>query len=185
MGDGEVRHTAAAQLRLLSKEITATGSSRRPEPARRTPPSQSSAPIDLGLLDYMAACRAELVAHTLEASPGAPAAPAEAADVYEWAYQETASAARGMQLARDAMVLRQTWEHALALDDQKPVRAAARWEACPTCGCWSLFFQPARRVVACVNGRCTDELGLPTVWDLRQLAQVCVARRDPVAATAT
>ncbi|MFI0822275.1 hypothetical protein ACH4TX_42120 [Streptomyces sp. NPDC021098] len=184
MGDSEVRHTAAAQLRLLSKEITAPAS-RRPQPARRTPPSQSSAPINLGILDHMAACRDELVTHTLEASPDAPAAPAEAADVYEWAYRETAYAARGMQRALDAMVLRQSWEHALALGDEKPVSAAVHWEACPTCGCWSLFWQSTRRIVACVNGRCDDELGLPTVWQLKQIAEVCVARRNAITAAAT
>lgn len=187
MGDGEVKDTAAARLRLLREEITVPAGTRRPQPARRTPPSQPGAPIDLGILDYMAACRDELVTHTREAAPGAAGAPTEAADVYEWMYQQTAHIAREKRLARDAMVLRQSWEHALALGDERPVRAAARWEPCPnpTCGCWSLFYQPARRIVACVNGRCTNELGLPTVWELRQLAEVVIARRNSVTAAAT
>lgn len=186
MGVSEDRRTAAARLRLLRQEFTAHPSSRPTVTPSRTPAGgPPPAPANVAVIDHLAECRDEMVAQTRAIVPNAGAAPAEEDAVVDWMYQQTAHAAPHQRLVRDAMMLRQSWEHALAMKDEKPVRAAARWEACPACGCWSLFWQPARRIVACVNGRCTDQLGLPTVWQLQQLAEVCVARRNAVSATAT
>jgi hypothetical protein len=184
MGVGD-KETAAARLRLLREKVTAPAGARRPEPARRTPPSQSGAPIDLRVLDYMANCRSEMVAQAQAITPNAGKAPTEEAAVVDWLYQQTARAAPHQRLARDAMVLRQSWEHALALGDTRPVHAATRWETCPACGCFSLFWQPVRRIVACTNGQCEDEAGLPTVWQLNQIAELCITRRNSMSMTAT
>lgn len=187
MGVSEDKLNAAARLKLLRLEFTAHPSSSRSTvtPSRTSTGGPPPTPANVAVIDHMAESRNEMVAYTLTITPDAERAPAEAADVVDWVYQHTAHATRVQRMVRDAMMLRQSWEHALAAGDEKPLRAAARWEACPTCGCWSLFYQPARRVVACVNGRCTNELGLPTVWELRQLAEVVIARRNSVTAAAT
>ncbi|MGW5690297.1 hypothetical protein ACWEWX_04805 [Streptomyces asiaticus] len=167
MGDGD-KDTAAARLRLL-QEATAPGiTPRRPTGTRRTPPgSPPGAPIDLGMLDYMAACRNELVTHTRTQAPTAGAAPADTADLYEWMYQQTAHLAAEKQLVRDAMVIRQSLEHAIAAGDED----AVRYETCPACNCWSLLWKQARRAALCANRRCTDDNGLPHWWRLNQIAE--------------
>lgn len=184
MGDGD-KDTAAARLRLL-QESTAPGSTpRRPPPARRTPPSSPSTPIDLGMLDYMAACRNELVTHTRTAAPGAGAAPADTADLYEWMYQETAHLAAEKQLVRDAMVLRQSWEHCFAMNDHDEVHAVVRRESCPACRCWTMFWRPARRAAICTNQNCADADGLPVVLELNQIALAYVTARNARSSAAT
>ncbi|WP_039942932.1 hypothetical protein [Streptomyces himastatinicus] len=189
MGVSEDRLTAAARLKLLRLEFTAHPSSSRSTvtPSRTSTGGPPPTPANVAVIDHLVESRNEMVAYTRAIAPDAERAPVEAADVVDWVYQHTVHATSVQRMVRDAMVLRQSWEHALAMGDERPVRAAARWEACPnpTCGCWSLFYQPARRIVACVNGRCTNELGLPTVWELRQLAELVIARRNAVTAAAT
>lgn len=184
MGDGEYRETAAARLKLLRQEFTTP--TRRSQPARRVPSSgPPSAPVNLAIIDHMAACRHEVITHTRAAAPDASPAPDKAPDVYEWAYQETAHLAAEQQITRDAMVLRQSWEHAIAMGDGDEVHAIVRRESCPACRCWTLFWRPARHAAVCANQNCADADGLPVVLELNQIALAYVTARNARSSAAT
>jgi hypothetical protein len=184
MGDGEYRETAAARLDLLRKEFTTPA--RRAEPARHVPSSgPPSTPVNLGILDHMAACRHEVITHTRAAAPDTACTPGKQADIYEWAYQETSHLAAEQQIVRDAMILRQSWEHSLAMDDHDEVHAIVRRESCPSCRCWTLFWRPARHAVVCANQNCSDDDGLPVVLELNQIALAYVTARNARSSAAT
>ncbi|MFJ1993030.1 hypothetical protein [Streptomyces asiaticus] len=181
MGDGEDRNTAAARLRLLRDEFTTPVVRRDLSPPSRSPHGPPPAPANLDILDYMAACRDEVIEHTRTTAPAAGPAPTEPAAVYEWMHQHTAHLAPEQRMVRDAMVLRQGLEHALAMGDED----AIRWEACPRCACWGLFWREEEKRVFCANSKCEDRRGQPSMWTLAQLAERSVAARNTRSRTAT
>jgi len=182
MGADDTAHTAAARLRLLVNEFTTprrTGGAAE-SPVPRQLPTQPSTPVDLGMLDYVQRQIGEIIDHTRQAAPDAGPPPADVVDSYRWMRDHTAHAAPEQRLARDAMMERHSLEHALAMGDTSVIRRIT----CPRCHCWSLFWQSARRVAACVNRRCLDR-GRPSLWTLRQLAEYRVQKRAVASRTAT
>ncbi|MFH8813084.1 hypothetical protein ACH4GZ_38795 [Streptomyces hygroscopicus] len=117
-------------------------------------------------MDHIAATYREVIAETRAVAPDAGPAPADEAAVYEWMAASTTHLSAEQQLARDAMVLKQSLKHAIALGDV----AVLRRVSCPRCACWSLFWRKEDRRVACFNRRCRDRHGLPSTWVLQQLA---------------
>ncbi|MFD8516509.1 hypothetical protein ACFV27_36890 [Streptomyces antimycoticus] len=141
--------------------------------------------MNLAILDHMATRRHEVIAHTRAAAPDAAPAPKKAPDVYEWAYRETSHLATEQQVTRDAMALRHSWEHSLAMGDGDEVHAIVRRESCPMCRCWTMFWQPARHAAVCVNQNCADTDGLPVVVELHQIALAYVTARSARSSAAT
>ena len=172
--------TARARLRLLAAEFT-TPARNQSGPRRPTPAAQALAPIDLGVLDQVTKAQREITDHTRAAVPDASPPPAVTADIYGWAYKTTSHLDVAHRMARDAMIYRQSLEHALLMGDSMAVRK----EPCPDCSCWSLFWQPVTGKVTCVNRRCTERLGHPATWTLRELAQRHVAAKYAARRSAT
>ncbi|CAM5493301.1 MULTISPECIES: hypothetical protein [Streptomyces] len=176
MGDDETG-TAKARLRLLRQEFTTPRAHRDPGP--RTAPT-SRPPADLGIIDHMAAAVREVIDHTRAVAPTAGPAPTDAA-VYDWMQEHTAHLGAEQQTARDAMVIRHSFEHALAAGDADIIR----WETCPRCACWGLFWQTPTTRAACANSKCVDAKGRPSVWTLAQLAEHRAAAQTARSRTAT
>lgn len=172
--------TARARLRLLAAEFT-TPIRNQSGPRRPTPAAQASAPIDLGVLDQVMKAQREITDHIYTAVPDVSPPPAEAAEIYGWAYKATAHLDVAHRMARDALVYRQSLKHALLMGDDSVIH----WEPCPNCACWGLFWQPEHRKALCANRRCTDRLGRPNMWTLRELAQSHVAAKYAARRTAT
>ncbi|WP_448333531.1 hypothetical protein [Streptomyces sp. DSM 41534] len=172
--------TAAARLRLLRDNARApitpsTG------PRSRTRGSESRPPIDVAIIDHIAATYREVIAHTREIAPDAGPAPADEAAAYEWMAANTPHLTAEQQQTRDAMLLGHSLKHALALGDETVIRRIP----CPQCACWSLFWRHTTRVAACVNRHCRDKRGRPSTWVLQQLAEHRVAAKIARSRTAT
>ncbi|MFI2620443.1 hypothetical protein [Streptomyces sp. NPDC018584] len=182
MGTGEAdaaATTAAARMRLLEQEFTTPR--RHGDTGRPTRPSTATAPLDLGMHDYRQASVDEVVTHTRALVPEATTPPAKASAVYDWMRQHTAHLANEQRQAADAVVYRQSLEHALAIGDESVVRR----QPCPACGCWGLFWNAAARRAACVNQHCTDTRGQARTWSLARLASQHIAARKTSARRAT
>ncbi|MEU9849296.1 hypothetical protein [Streptomyces sp. NPDC047985] len=177
MGD-----TAAAQrLRLLQAEFVQPTRS-GPGDGRTPTRAHSTAPINLGVLQQIQAAVQEVETHTRAAAPEAgPFTDPRAERVYDWARQQTAHLDAERQQAREALIYRQSMEHALTTGDTSVVRR----QPCPACGCWGLFWREAQHKAVCVNRYCTDEQGLARTWTLAHLAQQYIAERNSAAARAT
>jgi hypothetical protein len=177
MGIGD--DTAARRLRLLAAEVAEPVA--RASGARVAVTPVSSPPLNLGIIDHMAASVAEVVAHVRESVPEAAPRPAEDAGVYQWWREGTAHLDEATQQAREAIIYRQSLEHAIARGDHDVVRP----HPCPACGCWGLFWDRERRLAACVNRYCMDEMGLSHSWTLAQLAHHRVAAETKLKKSAT
>ena len=172
--------TAAARLRLL-RAGTHAPPSPGPGPRSRNRTSESRPPVDVAVIDHIAATYREVIAHTREIAPAAGPAPADEAAAYEWLAANTPHVSAEQQQARDAMILRHSLEHALALGDKAVIRRIP----CPACHCWSLFWRRTSHVAVCVNRDCRDRHGQPSTWVLRQLAADRVAAKVARSRTAT
>lgn len=160
--------TAAKRLRLLQKEFTQPG--RSVEPGGRTSPTvTASAPLRLGIIDYIGAQVGEVVAHARtdmpDTHPDATPQPTEPAAVYGW-WQSMPVADENRRDARDQVIYRQCLEHAILMGDHKVVRP----HPCPECECWGLLWDTARRRAVCTNLDCVDKNGLGHAWTLKRLA---------------
>jgi hypothetical protein len=181
MGIGDETSTATARLRLLRQEY-ATPGLRQPGPRTRSAPQpRPSEPADLGIIDHVAQAGREIVARTRELVPDAGPAPADDADKYEWMRRKTSNLAPEQLMTRDAMLMHHSLKHAIAAGDED----AVRWEACPLCDCWSLFWQRDYQRVYCANSECTDRWGQPSMWTLDQLAESLVAVENARSVAAT
>lgn len=183
MGTG-ADDTTAQRLRLLRQEFVQpvrTG----PGDGRSSRPTHAPAPINLGVVDYMASAAAEVDEHMravqVPRDGVARPRPEDPADRYEWWRHGTAHLGPEMQRAREAVIYRQGLEYAIAMGDT----AVIRRHPCPQCGCWGLYWRAEARRAACVNHYCTDDNGLSRTWELKRLAQEHVARKSAVAHCAT
>lgn len=180
LGDDD---TTTNRLRLLQAEFT-QHQRRGPEPTGRTATrAEAPAPIDLGILDYMAAAAAEVEQHTRAAdwSRSAGPVPEDISRVYEWAREHTAHLDPERQQAREALIYRQGLEHAIAMGDT----AVVSKHPCPECGCWGLIWREETGKAACVNHYCVDSQGLSHAWTLKRLAREHVAAKSAVTSRAT
>ena len=186
MGNGRSRtgEDAAAQaklaghrLRLLETEFI-TPQPHPADPGPRTRAVYPSTPIRPGVLDHAAASVDEIITHTRAEAPRASPAP-RTGSVYEWAVENTRHLDPQRQRTRDALIYRQSLEHALMMGDDLVIRR----HSCPGCGCWGLFWRAEAQSAGCVNRRCTDKHGRPSTWSLQKLAErhvsaVNTARRN-------
>ena len=143
-------------------------------PTRPTPAAHSPAPLDLGLIDYLAdksARLADFAARNCVYGP-IPGRPKNDADLYEWAARVVPA---DRQPILDAIAWRDAAEHALRLaDDQTMIRQ----QACPQCGCWGLVWDSETRLVICGQTECVQDHGLPTAYSLSELARHVVRSRN-------
>jgi hypothetical protein len=156
--------SAANRLRLLQKAFLQPGRTSGDVRVSRT--TTPSAPVRLDMVDHIQASVSEIEEHIRAEAPDAGARPAAADRVYEWARQRTRHLDPQRQLVREAVIYRQSLEHAIAMGDHSVVRK----HSCPGCGTWGLFWQPGLRKAVCVNRYCTDDLGRSRSWPLAYLA---------------
>lgn len=191
MGTGD-EHTAARRLRLLQREFTQpprTGpvpkaeytESARSTPAQSSSHGRSTAPLNLGIVDYIGAAVAEVVQHTRTEVPDAGPIPADAARVYDWMRQHTEHLDEARQTVREALIYRQGLEHAIAMGDITVVCP----HPCPACRCYGVMWRDTEQLAVCVNVRCTDQYGMSHTWSLARLAHEHVARQKKLKANAT
>lgn len=180
MGGDSYSATAARRLRTLHAEHL-TPPVRPGNGMPRPTAVHASVPIDLDVLDHIVAAAHEIVAHTHTAVPTAGPAPRNPEAVYAWAEEVTAHLPAERQQVRDALTLRQSFEHALRAGNDTVIRK----EPCPKCSCWGLFWTRHGQVATCVNKRCTTKGGRASRWTLQQLAEHHVARKAAALRNAT
>jgi hypothetical protein len=171
--------TTAQRLKLL--ELYIAPGRQGPGAARSAPTVKATAAARVDIIDHVAASVDEVITHTRAAAPHAGDIPRERANIYDWAFEHTATADADVQRGRDILIYRQGLEHAIAMGDTKVVRR----HPCPACGCWGLIWSGARQRAACVNAYCTDTDGLARTWTLQRLAQEHIAREEKRRARAT
>lgn len=171
---------ARARLRLLAAEFTTPATTRRIS-GRRTPTPTPQEPVNLDILDHLMKSTREVVDYTREVVPEASPPPAIDEGIYGWMVRLTPHVDLEKQMARDAIIHRQSLEHAIAMGDKNVIR----YEECPNCSCWSLFWRYEEDQAACVNRYCTDRLGRPNLWTLGQIAEHHVAAKYAARRTAT
>lgn len=176
MGGHRYSTTAAQQLRALQAERERTGYQTAPTDGTRSSTHTSPALADLVLSDHLEKTTRELVDRTYQAIPTAGLAPEEIDDLYAWSERAAQSLPRERRLVHDAMMLRQSLEHALLAGDDARVQAVVRFESCPRCECWGLYYSRVVRAVMCAVSRCTDRDGRPSNWSLQQISERRVAR---------
>ncbi|PVC80565.1 hypothetical protein DBP19_36115 [Streptomyces sp. CS090A] len=176
LGDNTTEH----RLRLLQAEFTQF-ERRGPGDGRTATRTESPAPVNLGVLDYLTAATTEVVEHTRAAAPDAQPFAGPLPDLYEWSRQATADLDTGRQQARETLIYRQGLEHALEMGDSTVIRK----HPCPGCGCWGLMWRPAVQRAACPNRYCIDDDGLSRTWELKTLAHHHIAEQLALKASAT
>lgn len=169
MGNRTDDDTAASRLGTLLahfKQHPVTG------PAERGPASVTpGAPVNLTVVDHITASVREVVADTLDANPDASPLPARVEAVYGWYVQNTAQAPEAVQQRRDAIVYRQSLEHAIAAGDTAVVRP----HRCPDCDTFGLMWSRPLRQVVCTNRRCRAADGTSRTVSLARIAHHHVA----------
>jgi hypothetical protein len=178
---------AARQLHLLAHEHLTP--EQGDTTGRRAPGTRASAPLDLGVVDYMAAAVREVVDYAQAdiqaartASPEAfiPGRPAADSGVYGY-WRNVPITDEVRELRREEVIHRQGLEHAVRAGYLNEIRR----EPCPDCGCWGLFWRPEVERAACVNRYCTNAAGMSQSWSLEQLAHAHATRKMALGACAT
>lgn len=154
-----VRDLADAQASMQSSSVRRL----RSHPA----PAASSAPLDLAIVDFVTASRAELVEHTRSYTDVTAPVPREHADIIAWYGQHSPHLDEGARQAGEAMVYRQGLEAAVLARNTTAIRR----EFCPSCGCLSLKWVPPLQAAVCLNTKYdADEHGRPRRFTLGQIA---------------
>jgi hypothetical protein len=169
---GEDTDTPAARLRLLQEEFVTPRRGGRA--ARSAPTATAISPAALDVIDLMDASVDEVISHTRAVAPDAGPIPARRHDIYDWARAATPRLDPDRHHAREAMIYRQSLEHAIAMGDTKVVRT----HPCRACGCVGLFWDRVTRKAVCVNQRCTSPKGLTNTWSLSDLAEDHIRRQE-------
>jgi hypothetical protein len=173
---------AAERLRLLQAEFLVPGAGPRAERVSKT--TEPAAPIRLAVYDHMSKSAAEVIALAKSMRDGQDLftqPPAQAADTYQWLVEETDHLDALRQQERDAVIYRQSLEHAIVMGDLLAIRP----HPCPDCATWGLVWNRCEETVVCLNHRCADDDGRLTTWTLAQIAENHIARRNNRAARAT
>ncbi|MFD9443459.1 hypothetical protein [Streptomyces sp. NPDC060001] len=171
---------ASAGLHLLDthyREHPQTGPT-----GRRATNATPGTPLNIGIVDHITRCVAEVVDHArTEAPKPTGPLPDRVADIYDWYLQHTADAGPEARLRRDIIIKRQQMEHAIALGDHKVVRT--HW--CPGCRTLGLKWNSHARRAMCLNGRCLDRHGAGRSWTLARLATQYILDQEIRARRAT
>jgi len=131
----------------------------------------SSPPLRLATLDHIRACVQEVTDLCRDINPTAGPLPQRVQDVYDWCRANTECCEADQRLRREAIIYRQSMEHAILTGDHTVVRP----HRCPACRTFGLMWVvPVRRAV-CTNLYCTRKDGRPNSFTLARLAYECVA----------
>lgn len=143
----------------------------------------SAAPgnVDWDVVDHIANTVSEIGAFTQAANPEAAPAPAHVEAVYAWCVANTANAPEDVQQARDALVYRQSLEHAIRLGDVSVVCP----HRCPACRTFGLLWRAPIQRALCTNRKCLNKDGLSNTWTLARLAREHVAAQKFLRVRAT
>lgn len=169
--------TAAKRMQELHTSFLTPG--RRPDPTGvRASPAEAPAPLSLGVLDHITDAVAELTACVTAIAPTAGPAPAVPHEAYRWAIEATQHAAVYQQRARDALVYRQSLDHALLIDGDLAIRR----HTCPRCATYSLFWRAGERRAMCTHSRCVSKDGTASRWTTAQIARHHIQVREEILA---
>nr|WSX25502.1 hypothetical protein OG690_38105 [Streptomyces tubercidicus] len=171
--------TAATGMRILRDGFTAPRA-RQPDAGPTATRVHAPPPCDLGLLDHLRSTREELIAATRAALAGQPLEPAPADEgIYQWNASATAHLPLEKQQACEAIVYRQSLEHAIRAGDDLIIRR----QRCPGCRCFSLMWRDRIQRAVCIQRGCRDHIGRASQWELKQIAHHHVTSRPQRAAS--
>jgi hypothetical protein len=164
---------AAAALRLLNSEDLRHHPAHGPT-ERRTPSTTPAAPLNLGMVDYIAQARDEVVAHARAVAPDPQPLPRRVEDLYDWYVDQTGNADEAQRRHRDTLIEAHRLKHAVRLGEYDEISK----NPCPRCGCWGLMWEPGGQRALCSNRRCRTPDGLSSRWTLDRLAAQTVQRTE-------
>lgn len=141
---------------------------------RRSPSTTPAAPLNVGLVDYLARTVDELVTLTRDIAPDAGPLPERLEGLYDWCIEHTGNADADQQAHRDFLFEKQRLEHAVRLGEHNVVCE----EPCPGCGRWGLMWDDEGSRARCTHGRCHTPEGLTSTWTLSRLATQKVWRTE-------
>jgi hypothetical protein len=164
---------AATALRLLNSEDLRENPETGPR-ERRTTSSTPSAPLNIGVVDYLARTVDEIVDHATAVTPQPAPLPRQIGDLYTWYLEQTAEADDVERLHRDTVIETHALEHAIRLGEYKVVRP----HPCPRCGSWGLYWDSAGSRARCTDVDCRTPDGFASSWTLARLAAQKVQRTE-------
>lgn len=181
-GEQSIAGVAGARLQILRDNLAQPHGPRPADaPPGRTSHTHGAPPLDLAVLEHVRASVDELLTHARTEARASPAPDdADLTAAYAWFLDEgTADLDAGKARVREAIVYRQSLEHALRYGDEVVIRR----EACPGCHCWSLIWRQIAQRAGCINSDCRGKTGRGSTWTLQQLAENAVEKTYARAAT--
>ena len=180
MGPAEdTADTAASRLRLLYQDFREHP---RTGPAGRSAtPAHPGAPVNLAVVDHIAASVREIANEARAANPQADPLPDRVEAVYDWWRDNTRLAPEHVQQRRDIVIHRQYLEHAIAMGDVNVIPP----HRCPGCGTFGVVWRNQIRRAVCLNVRCVTKDGMARTWSLGRLAYEHVAAEKMLRECAT
>lgn len=133
---------------------------------RRATSTTPSAPLNLGIVDYLDKQIGQVVDLTRQVNAAAGPVPENLEALYDWCIENTGDADDAQRAYRDIVFERQRLEHAVRLGEHDEVCK----HPCPACGCWGLMWQMAGNRARCTNRTCHTPDGLGSTWTLGRLA---------------
>lgn len=140
--------------------------SNQPRPTRTSP----GAPVNLAIVDHISATVKELADYTHRVNTAADPLPKEIQDVYAWCVANTRHAPEVEQQRRDAIMYRQSLEHAIAAGDYSVIPP----HRCPACRTFGLMWKAGAGRALCTNRRCVTKDGTSRMWSLARLAWAAI-----------
>lgn len=189
-GEQSIAGVAGARLQILRDNLAQPHGPRPADaPPGRTSHTHGAPPLDLAVLEHVRASVDELLTHartearTCFCGCGKAVGCMPTTDLtaaYAWFLDEgTADLDAGKARVREAIVYRQSLEHALRYGDEVVIRR----ESCPGCQCWSLIWRQIAQRAGCINSDCRGKTGRGSTWTLQQLAENAVEKTYARAAT--
>lgn len=163
---------AARSVRALSASQGVLRA-RPTDPPGRNRPTAPASPIHAGILDHMLATRDEIVEQARAVIPPEQIrrpAPRRHDAFYEWLGEHTPYLDEKARLVTEAMMYRQGLQLRMKTRDA----AAIRWERCPSCRCFSLWWRRPFNAAVCFNTNDLDDSGRPRRYTLQQIAENAV-----------
>jgi hypothetical protein len=164
---------AASALRLLNSEDLRQNPECGPQ-ERRAPSSTPAAPLNIGVVDYLARAVDEIVDCTVAVTAQPKPLPARLENVYDWCIENTADADDAQRRYRDTLIETHALENAIRLGEYNVVRP----HPCPRCGSWGLFWDNPGNRARCTDVDCRTPDGLASSWTLARLAAQKVQRTE-------
>lgn len=172
--------TATSRLRVLSqdfREHLRTG----PTNTRTATSVVPGTPVNLAVVDHIAASVREVVDDTLAVNPAPGPLPERIEAIYAWYVENTFNAEPAQAQRRDTIMHRQRLEHALRMGDASVIPP----HRCPACRTFGLMWRASLQRALCTNGRCRGKDGMGNTWTLARLAYEHVAAEKTLRVRAT